>query len=113
MLLRSCCKTFSERRKPLAAQSMASRASHSERRSSWKSFSRWRREARIPHRFGGFRGAHLTSIVSPRKGTAHGTPDFLSHDTDRWAFYLLSRSRPERRADAFALTRSPFFVADV
>jgi len=31
----------------------------------------------------------IISIARPRKGTSHGTPDFLSHDTDRWALHLL------------------------
>jgi pimeloyl-ACP methyl ester carboxylesterase len=30
----------------------------------------------------------------------HSAPDFLSHGADRWAFHLLQRGRPERRADA-------------
>ena len=41
MPLRSCCKTFSERRKVLAAWCTASQAFLSALRSSWKSFSRW------------------------------------------------------------------------
>src|SRR5437867_1044683 len=41
------------------------------------------------------------------------TPDFLSHDTDRWALHLLLRGRPERRADASLAARAALFIADV
>src|SRR5438477_1435051 len=71
--------------------------------------------AGVPHGVGGFCDAHIISIAgpSPRKGTSHGTPDFLSHDTDRWALHLLQRGRPERRADASPAARTSFFIADV
>src|SRR3989442_4620127 len=89
--LRSCCKPSSEKTRALAAWCMASQAFRSAPRSSWKSFSRWR----------------------GKKGTFHGTPDFLSHDTDRWALHLLQRGRPQRRADASPAAPTSLFIADV
>src|SRR5437660_7544640 len=89
--LRSCCKTSSEKTRALAAWYMASQAFRSAPRSSWKSFSRWR----------------------SKKGTSRGTPDFLSHHTDRWALHLLQRGRPQRRADASPAARTSLFIADV
>src|SRR6266702_4320543 len=89
--LRSCCKTSSEKTRALAAWCMASQAFRWAPRSSWKSFSRWR----------------------GKKGTCCGTPDFLSHDTNRWALHLLPRGRPHRRADAAPAARTPLFIADV
>src|SRR6266487_4420602 len=56
---------------------------------------------------------HRISIAGPRKGTSCGIPDFLSHDTDRWALHLLPRGRPPRRADASPTARTPLFIADV
>src|ERR1700677_876017 len=50
---------------------------------------------------------------STRKGTSHGTPDLLSHDTDRWALHLLSRGRPQRRADDSLAARTSLIIADV
>src|SRR6267378_7532800 len=126
--LRSCCKTSSEKIRAPAAWCMASQAFRSALRSSWKSFSRWRnkrevRDAgthccatpRLPHGVDGFCDARIISIAGPGpgKGTARGTPDFLSHDTDRWALHLLQRGRPERRADASPAARTAFFVANV
>src|ERR1700738_876636 len=89
--LRSCCKPSLEKTRALAAWCMASQAFRSAPRSSWKSFSRWR----------------------GKKGTSHGTPDFLSHDTDRWALHFLQRGRPQRRADASPAARTSLFIADV
>src|SRR5881628_1942175 len=89
--LRSCCKTSSEKTRALAAWYMASQAFRSAPRSSWKSFSRWR----------------------GKKGTFHGTPDFLSHDTDRWALHLLPRGWSQRRAGASPTARTSLFIADV
>jgi len=51
--------------------------------------------AGLPRGVGRFRDAHIISIAGatprkgPTKGTSHGTPDFLSHDTGRWALHLL------------------------
>src|SRR6266516_3474978 len=89
--LRSCCKTSSEKTRALAAWYMASQAFRSAPRSSWKSFSRWR----------------------GKKGTFHGTPDFVSHDTDRWALHLLPRGWSQRRAGASPTARTSLFIADV
>src|SRR5947209_13485162 len=129
--LRSCCKTSSEKTRALAAWCMASQAFRWAPRSSWKSFSRWRGKrgsvmrvqlapldpmlAGLPHGVGGFYDARIISIAGPssRKGTSRGIPDFLSHDTDRWALHLLQRGRPERRADAAPAARTPLFIADV
>src|SRR2546430_13288367 len=129
--LRSCCKTSSEKTRALAAWCMASQAFRWAPRSSWKSFSRWRGKrgsvmqvqlapldpmlAGLPHGVGGFCDARIISIAgsSSRKGTSHGTPDFLSHDTDRWALHLLQRGRPQRRADASPAARTSLFIADV
>src|SRR5438067_1116573 len=71
--------------------------------------------AGVPHGVGGFCDAHIISIAlpSPRKGTSHGTPDFLSHDTDRWALHLLQRGWPEGCADDSLFARIAIFVADV
>jgi enamine deaminase RidA (YjgF/YER057c/UK114 family) len=44
--LRSCCKTFSEKRRVLAAWCTESQVFRSALRSSWKSFSRWRSNRR-------------------------------------------------------------------
>src|SRR5438876_7016569 len=57
----------------------------------------------------------LTVSVMPGsfQGTSHGTPDFLSHDTDRWALHLLQRGRSEGRADNSPAARASFFIADV
>src|SRR5437667_5113876 len=59
--------------------------------------------------------ARIVSIAlpSPRKGTSRGTPDFLSHDTDRWALHLLQRGWPERRADASPAARTSLLIPDV
>src|SRR5439155_10213606 len=69
----------------------------------------------LPHGVGGFCRARIISIAGlrPRKGTPHGTPDFLSHDADRWALDLLQRGRPERRADASPAARTSLLIADV
>src|SRR5262245_44136943 len=48
-----------------------------------------------------------------RKGQSRGTPDFVSHDKDRWALDLLPRSRPARRADAAPAARLSLVLADV
>src|SRR5882762_8228734 len=73
--------------------------------------------AGLLHGVGGFCSARIISIAgsSPRtrKGTSHGTPDFLSHRTHRWAVHFLQRSRPERRADASPAPRTSVIVADV
>src|SRR6266849_4165957 len=69
--------------------------------------------ADLPHGVAGLCDARITSIARPRKGTSHGTPNFLSHDTDRWSLHLLQRGRPERRADASPAARSALFIADV
>src|SRR5207245_10240159 len=45
--------------------------------------------------------------------TLHETPDFLSHDTDRWALHLLPRGWSQRRADAAPTARTSLFIADV
>src|SRR5437763_11150663 len=107
--LRSCCKTSSEKTRARPAWCMASQAFRSAPRSSWKSFSRWR------SKIGGFCDARIIAIAGPgpRKGTSRGTPDFLSHDTDRWALHLLQRGRPHRRADASAAARTSLFITDV
>src|SRR5260221_11176001 len=64
---------------------------------------------------GGFCSARIISIAgsSPRKGTSHGTPDFLSHDTHRWTVHFLQRGRPERRADASPAPRASVIIAAV
>src|SRR6266699_1216296 len=70
--------------------------------------------AGLLHGVGGFGDARVViSIARPRKGTSHGTPDFLSHATGRWALHLLQRGRPERRADATPAARTSFVIADV
>src|SRR5437867_8807739 len=69
--------------------------------------------AGLLHGIGGFYDAGIISIARPRKGRSHGTPDFLSHDTGRWALHLLQRGRPERRADASPAARTSLFIADV
>src|SRR6266850_6940492 len=125
--LLSCCKTSSEKTRALAAWCMASQAFRSAPRSSWKPFSRWLRDAGtqlapldrilagLPHGVGGFCDARIISIArpSPGKGTFRGTPDFLSHDADRWAVRLLQRGRPERLPDASPAARTSIFIADV
>src|SRR5262249_40463949 len=67
------------------------------------------------HGIGGYCDARIIAMAgrSPRKGTSHGTPDFLSHDTDRWALHLLQGARPQRRADAAPPARLSLFIADV
>src|SRR5437667_10838794 len=71
--------------------------------------------AGLPHVVGGFCDARIISIAgpSPRKGMSCGTPDFLSHDTDKWTLHLLQRGRPQRRADASPAARTSLFIADV
>src|ERR1700724_628670 len=71
--------------------------------------------AGLLHGVGGFHSARIISIAgaSPRKGTSHGTPDLLSHDTHRWAVHFLQRGRPERRADASPAPRTSVVIADV
>src|SRR5882762_5942046 len=71
--------------------------------------------ADLTYGVGVFRDARIIPIAgsSSKKGTARGTPDFLSHDTDRWALHLLQRGRPKRRADASPTARTPLFIADV
>src|SRR5437870_13902021 len=71
--------------------------------------------AGLLHGIGGFCSVRIISIAgsSPRKGTSHGTPDFLSHDTHRWAVHFLQRGRPERRADASPAPRASVIIADV
>src|SRR5438270_1290707 len=68
-----------------------------------------------PYGIGDFCDAGIVSIARPirRKGTSHGTPDFLSHHPDRWALHLLQRGRPEKRADTSSAARTSFFIADV
>src|ERR1700675_2364789 len=69
----------------------------------------------LMHGISGSCSARIISIAgsSPRKGTSHGTPDVLSHHTDRWAVHFLQRSRPERRADASSAPRTSIIIADV
>src|SRR6266851_7706174 len=71
--------------------------------------------AGLMHGTGGFCSARIISIAgpSPRKGTSYGTPDFLSHHTDRWTLHFLQRGRPERRADASPAPRTSVIIADV
>src|SRR3981081_3363839 len=71
--------------------------------------------AGIPHGGSALCDAGIISTAgsNPRKETSHGTPDFLSHDTDRWAFHLLQRGRAERRADASPSARTSLIIADV
>src|SRR6266478_4599600 len=71
--------------------------------------------AGLPHGVGDPCDARIIAIAGPRprKGTSRGIPDFLSHDTDRWALHLLQRGRPERRADASPVARTSKFVAAV
>src|SRR5260221_14683038 len=45
------------------------------------------------------------------KGASRGTPDFLPHDTDRWALQLFPTGRPARRADAAPAARTPLLIA--
>src|SRR5438445_11167136 len=63
----------------------------------------------------GFYDARNISTAGPNsgKGTSRETPDFLSHDTDRWNHNLLQRGRPESRAKAFAAPRASFFIPNV
>src|SRR5271167_4268796 len=63
----------------------------------------------------GFRDDRIVSAAGPgpRKGAPGGTPDSLSHDTDRWALHLLQRGGPERRADASPAARTSVLVANV
>src|SRR6266536_5815554 len=71
--------------------------------------------AGLLHGVGCFSDARFISIAgpSPRKGTSHGTPNFLSHGTDLWALHLLQRGRPEKRADAAPAARTSLVIADV
>src|SRR5260221_2137258 len=70
-------------------------------------------------RGGSFRGFRNNFTFRPisgtgaRKGTKHGTPDFLSNNTDRWAVDFLQGGGAERRADAFVAARTSVFVANV
>src|SRR5207248_1218962 len=95
--LQSCCKTSSEKTKALAAWSMVSQVFRSARRSSWKSFSRWRSETN-----GDAHDAYITT-----------THDFLSHDAKRRGLHLLSTSRAEKRGDAATAARTALLLADV
>src|SRR5215471_5214777 len=52
-------------------------------------------------------------VLAHAQGKSRGTPDFVSHDTDRWALDLLPRSRPARRADAAPAARLSLILADV
>ena len=66
--------------------------------------------ADLPHDIPGFCDVRIISFAgtSQRKGNSnHGTPDFLSHNTDRWTLHLLQRGRPERRADLLLLHGLP------
>src|SRR5215471_11868614 len=67
------------------------------------------------HGVNGFSDARIITIArtSPRKGTSHATPDFLSHNTDEWALDLLQRGRSEGRADASPAARISLFIAHV
>ena len=77
----------------------------------------------LPHGAGGFCDARIISIAGqiassgprkgPTKGKSRGTPDFLSHGTDRWALRLLQRGRPEGSANASSAARSSLFLAHV
>src|SRR5437016_2690017 len=71
--------------------------------------------AGLLHGVGGFCDARIISIAGPsaRKGTSRGIPDFLSHDTDRWALHLLQRGRAESGADASPAARTSLVIADV
>ena len=71
--------------------------------------------AGLLHGVGGFVDARIISIAgpSPGKGTSRGTPDFLSHDTDRRALHLLQRGRAERDADPSPAARTSLVIADV
>src|SRR6266404_1905285 len=73
--------------------------------------------AGLLHSVGSFCSARIISIAGPsprtRKGTSHGTPDFLSHDTRRWALHFLQRGRPERRGDASPAPWTSVIIADV
>src|SRR5262249_10889793 len=65
------------------------------------------------HGVGDLCDARIIAVAgaSPRKGTSRGTPDFLSHDRDRWTLHLLQRGRPERRADASHAARISLVIA--
>ena len=71
--------------------------------------------AGLLHGVGGFRDAPTASTAGPgpRKEKSRGTPDLLSHNTDRWALHLLQRGRSEERADASPAARISLFIADV
>jgi alpha/beta hydrolase family protein len=71
--------------------------------------------AGFPHGVDDFYDTRILSTAgpSPGKGTYHGTPDFLPHYTNRWAFHLLQRGRPERRADTSPAARTSLIIADV
>src|SRR6516165_2264575 len=71
--------------------------------------------ATLPHNAGGFYDAWSISFArpSPRKGTLRATPDFVSHDADRWPLHFLQRGRPERCADYSHATRISLFIANV
>src|SRR5438445_5091259 len=117
--LRSCFRTSSEPPGGPAAWFMASRAFRSARRSSWKSFSRWRRgwlrDSGHPFHVVGVRDARIVSIADPGpgEGTCHESSDFLSNDKDRWALDLLPGGRSERCADAPSAARASLLIADV
>ena len=100
MLLRTCCRTSSEKTRIHVAWFMVSRAFHSAHRSSWNLSSRWQDNAvscidlthcDLPLRwFCRFNGSHKErKLVSTR---------LYRTVQDRWALYLLSRSAARRRA---------------
>src|ERR1700726_3457222 len=68
-----------------------------------------------PHGFRVLCHARIISTAgsNPRKGTSHGTPDFLSHETDGRALHLFQRGRAERLADASPSARPSLVFADV
>jgi HxlR-like helix-turn-helix len=67
--------------------------------------------AGLLHGIRSFCNAPITPIAgrSTRKDKSRGTPDFLPHDTHRWALDLLQRGRPERRTDASPAARISLF----
>src|ERR1700733_4255375 len=68
---------------------------------------------------GGRRAVRIIGIAraipsqGPRKGTSRGTPEFLSHNKNRWPFHFLQRSRAEARAGDSAAARTTLFLAYV
>src|SRR5258708_19778244 len=111
--LRSCCKMFSAKTRVHVAWCMVSPAFRSAPPSSWKSSSRWRGE-RGSVMYGLTVAQRPVILVSCHvlahaqgKGASRGTPDFLPHDTDRWALHLLPRGRPARRPDPAPPARTP------